>query len=375
MLENFLFDEKVIERWKQKGRKVIGCVSSDVVEEIIYAADILPIRLFGKTERLEKAHKYMPVWCCSYSRRCVEAALDGQFKAVDGIVGSKFDDTCIHLFELLKQVVKPKFTYFLETPIVKTDSNKRFFIKNLLEFKRKLENFAERTVSERDLKASIKIYNENRRLLKRLYETRKAENPPLKGSEILEIVISSMTLPKEAHNEKMMELLRTLPSKEGEEFRDKVRIHVSGTEVYDVEILRAIEECDANIVSDDLDTGSRYFWVEVEEAKDPYEALAERYLFNKVTNLQVVGQFSNSIEERAMYIRSLVEEFKSDGVIFLVDRGCEVFGYAYPHLRRELENFGIPCIHLDLEASFSREHYIARVKAFVEALKERRLHA
>jgi benzoyl-CoA reductase subunit C len=362
-----LFNEEITERYRQNGKKLVGCLSSDVPEELIHAAGMLPVRLFGRIENVEKAHGYIPSWCCIHSRRCLEEALNGRFKWIDGIVSSKFDDTCVQLYSLLKHVIKPKFYYLIQTPILRTDLSKEFLINNLLEFKEKLETFTGKTISDQDLRNSIKVYNKNRQLLKKLYETRKQKNPPINGPEILKEVILSMTIPKEEHNKKLQEILHKIELVE--EVTKKVRVHVSGTEVYDPEILQIIEDCGASVVSDDLDTGSRYFWFEVEENKDPYEAIAEAYLFKKVTNMHVVGQFSDSVTERVEYMCSLIKEFRADGVIFLIDRGCETFGHVYPHLRDKLKELDIPYLRLDLDVPFSREYYRTRVEAFVEMLR------
>jgi benzoyl-CoA reductase/2-hydroxyglutaryl-CoA dehydratase subunit BcrC/BadD/HgdB len=369
-----LFNENIINKWKRQGKYVFGLISFDIPEELIHAAGILPLRLFGAMESVEKAHKYISSWCCSYSRRCLEAALNGQYRWIDGIVGSKLEDTTIQLFDLLRCVVKPKFSHILQTPVVRTELSKQFFINELLIFKKKLEDFTGKTISDHDLRNSIRIYNKDRRLLRRLYETRKADNPPFSSSEILKAVISSMTMTKEQHARKVTRFLRNIElnhGKEKEVVENKVRVHISGTEIYDPEILQIIEDCGAIIVSDDLNTGSTYFWTDVDENKDPYEALAEHYLLSKEVTMQITGRFSSSITERAEYIRSLVEKFRAEGVIFLIDKGCEVFGYAYPHLRDSLKKHGIPCIRLDFDIPFSREYYAARVRAFVEMRGEK----
>jgi hypothetical protein len=42
---------------------------------------------------------------------------------------------------------------------------------------------------------------ENRRLVKKLYATRKADNPPFAGSERYEVMKAGIVMPKEKHNE------------------------------------------------------------------------------------------------------------------------------------------------------------------------------
>jgi benzoyl-CoA reductase subunit C len=367
---------KLAEELHERGKKIFGLISWNIPEEVIYAAGVIPFRLFGEAQLIEKAHAYLPSWSCSFSRRCLEMALNDKYNWLDGLVASKLEDTCIALFYLLKHRLKPKFSYLLQVPVLKNELCKEYFAKEILDLKCRMEKFLRRAVSDDDLKRAIRVYNENRRLLRMLYEARKEEDFPLSGADVLKIVISSMTTPKEEHSEnvkKILEGIDTLKSKREREkgVEKKVKVHVSGTELTDPEVLQIIEGCGTKIVSDDLNTGTAYFWNEVDESKDPYDALAEHYLIKGMPNLLMSRQLSRAIDERIEYIRSLVEEFEANGVVFLVDRGCEVMGFAYPHLRDGLRKHNIPFVRLDLDYPFPREQYVTRIKAFIEMVRER----
>lgn len=367
---------KLAEKLHEKGKRIFGLISWNIPEEVIYASNIIPFRLFGEAQLVEKAHTYLPSWGCSFSRRCLETALNRKYDWLDGLVASKLEDTCIALFYLLRHYLKPKFSHLLQVPVVKNELCKEYFVTEILNFKSKIEKFLGRTVSDDDLRRAIRVYNENRRLLKTLYEARKREDFPLSGADVLKIVVSSMTIPKERHSEivkRILEGVDTLKSEHGREkgVEGKVKVHVSGTELIDPEVLQIMEDCGAKIVSDDLNTGTIYFWNEVDEGRDPYDALAEHYLLKGVPNLLISKQFSRAIDERVEYIRSLVEEFEADGVVFLVDRGCEVMGFAYPHLRDGLRKLNIPSVRLDLDYPLPREQYATRMRAFIEMVRER----
>ncbi|MEM4468545.1 MAG: 2-hydroxyacyl-CoA dehydratase family protein [Candidatus Nezhaarchaeales archaeon] len=356
-----------------KGKKVIGLISWSIPEEVIYAADVLPFRLFGDPQFIEKAHMYLPSWCCSYARSCLEEALSQRYGWLDGVIASKLEDTCISLFYLLRYVMKLKFAHLLQVPVIKSEKGKEYFVKEIVKLKKKMEDFIGRTISDEDLVRAIKVYNENRRLLKTIYEMRSKGLFPLRSAEVLEIVISSMLIPKEVHSKLIRDLLNNI-SKVGRQeegsVKEKVRLHISGSEILDPEILQVIEDCGAIIVSDDLNTGTVYFWSEVDEDKDPYEALAERYLLKGAPGILITRQLSRGVDERIEYMLSLIKEFNAEGVIFLVDRGCEVLGHAYPHLRDGLRKLNIPSIKLDLDYPISREHYVTRVRAFIEMVRE-----
>ena len=81
-----------------------------------------------------------------------------------------------------------------------------YLLETLETFKEKLEEFAEREITDQALAESISIYNKNRGLLRQLYDMRRNRPGLIKLTEIVPIVQSSMIMPKEDHNN----LLETL---------------------------------------------------------------------------------------------------------------------------------------------------------------------
>ncbi len=369
MFENYLYDKKIIKEWKAKGGKILGYFCSNVPEEIIYAAEVLPIRIFGETQHVEKAYNHLPSWVCFYSKRCLETGLEGKYDFLDGIVGIKSDDTNIMLSQIWGRTLKPNFFYFLQFPCLKEKLNIDFYLNNLQEFKTALENFTGNKISDEKLKESIKIYNQNRKLLKKLYMLRKQENPPINGAETLKIVLASMTMPKEKHNILLQKFLESLQEKS--KSYGGVRLHITGTVLYDVDVLNMVEECGAIVVSDDLCTGSRYFWSETRENGNPMEAIVQRYIYGKVTCMELTNQLACCIDERVEYINRMVKEFKAEGVLYLGEKGCEICTYAKPRIQQMLKELAVPFLYLDLDFPLAKAPYQTRIEAFIESLGRR----
>ena len=69
-----------INSWKNEGKKVLGYFCSYIPEEIIYAADILPIRVRArKCTDTPMADAYLSPTMCSYTRCCLEQANRKEF--------------------------------------------------------------------------------------------------------------------------------------------------------------------------------------------------------------------------------------------------------------------------------------------------------
>ena len=75
-----------IKQFKEQGGKVVATECSYLPEEIIWAADILPVRLTGgdKQIELEDANSYIYINTCSYCRTRLQLALAGKFDFLDG---------------------------------------------------------------------------------------------------------------------------------------------------------------------------------------------------------------------------------------------------------------------------------------------------
>lgn len=358
-------ENKFIKEWKRQNKRVLGYACSYTPEEIIYAGGLLPVRVLGSLEPSKLADVYLPVNVCSFAKSCLNEALKGNYRFMDGFVVSNSCDNQNKIYDLWRYCTSIRKTYFINTPHSITENSLKFFYEELERFRKWLMKSFDVKISEENLKNTIRIFNENRQLLKQIYELRK-QNPPLvSGSEMLEIVLSSMMIPKDEHNKLLHTLLHEI--KRRKELPKKgVRLFVSGSVMGSSELLRLIENVGGCVVADDLCTGSRYFWDLVEENGEPMMTIAERYLH------KIPCPFMNSLVERFKYVREMVKLFNVEGVLIFSLKFCDVHSFDAPLLAEELrEKEGIPVLCLEWEQSLSGIAQLrTRIEAFIEMLGE-----
>jgi len=356
-------DNKFVKEWKRRNKPVLGYVCSYTPEEIIYAGGILPVRVLGSLEPSRLADVYLPVNVCSFAKSCFNRALKGEYSLLDGYVVSNSCDNQNKIYDLWRHHTTIHKTYFINTPHSTTENALRFFCEELGRFKEWLMKSFEIEISEQNLKNAIKVFNENRRLLKQVYELRK-QNPPLvSGSEALEIVLSSMMIPKNEHNKLLKALLDEIEGR-GNPPKEGMRLLVSGSVMGDSELLRLIESVGGSVVADDLCTGSRYFWNLVRKGREPMMAIAERYLH------KVPCPFMYSSEERFRHVREMAKLFGVEGVIIFCLKFCDVHSFDAPLLAEELKEEGLPVLCLEWEYSLSGVAQLrTRIEAFIEMLE------
>lgn len=359
-----------IRKWKEEGKKVIAWTCNYIPEELIAAGGALPLRLMHNSGEMqvEEANAYLNIYSCSYTRSILQMALDKKFDFLDGFVSLFICDSIRRLADVWKHYHSVPLLYVLDLPHKANAESNEFYRSELVNLKRVIEEVTGKEITSADLKTTIAAYNVTRRLFKKIQELRKADNPPISGAEMQEVVNAATALPREDYNFLLERLLDELEEKKGSDSqgREKVRFMLSGSILNNAEFIRGIEELGGLVVSDALCTGMRYWWDTIDETKDPMEALSLGYL-NKFGCPRMYP--SNSI--RYDQILFLAKEYRVAGVISEVIRSCAMHINDQVRLRELLsEELNIPMLMLDMEYGTGATGQIkTRVQAFIEMIR------
>jgi len=359
----FLTRHDVAKRWKKQGKPVVGWTCTYTPEEIIYAANALPIRVLGSLERTTLADAYLPQNVCSFCRSCFDQALRGKYNYLDGYIVSNTCDNCGMMYDMWKYRVKVPYFYFINTPHTKGKKAHDFFHEEAKRLKQSLENDFKIGISKESLKNTIKIYNENRVLLKKVYDLRKKNPPFISGVEALEIVLSSMLTSKEEHNKLLEQLLSQIENRTDIP-KIGTRLLVTGSVMDNTEVMKIIEDKGGNVVADDLCTGSRYFWDLTHPTADPLHAIADRYLD------KIPCPFTVHSEDRFQHTLKMAKEYNVEGAIIFVLKFCDTHSFDAPILMEELKSQGLPVLYLEWEHAMSGLAGLkTRIEAFIEMIR------
>lgn len=356
-----------INDWRSEGKKVLGYFCSYIPEEIIYAADILPVRVRARgCSDTPMGDAYMTPTTCSFTRCCLELANQNQYDFMDGIVSCNCCDQVRRLYDNIRYKAPFPFHYIMGIPGYVSDTTVDWYKHEMSKFKDSIENQFEVKISDDKLNNTIKIYNESRALLKELYMLRKRDNPPITGTEIMNIINASVSIPKEQFNELLKEQIKELSENDG--ISDyKSRIMLIGSMLDDPEYIKIIEDLGGIVVADSLCLGSRYFWDLVDETKSPIDGLAERYLSKISCPRMTDGQ-----AQREEFMMNLIKEFKVDGVIFQRMKFCAIWWAEIFMLRNKLKEEGVPFLDLEREYVLGGQGQMkTRVQTFIEILEAR----
>jgi bzd-type benzoyl-CoA reductase N subunit len=357
-----------IEEWKQKNKKVVGFMCMYVPEEILYAANILPVRLRAPNcVETTSADVYLSHLNCTFIRSCLQFTLEDKYKFLDGLV---FTNSCDHvrrMYDILREIRPTDFPllYLISVPHKVDDDLISWFRDELDRFKESVEKTFGVEITDASLRNAIDVYNETRSLLRQLYDLRKGKNPPLTGAETLSVIVAGFSLPKNRYNELLRQLLDELGEREGiSDYRARLMIAGSGG-CDNPAYLQVMEDLGGLIVTDSLCFGSRYFWEPVEVDNDPLLSLAKAYLKRPSCPRMV-----DNAGERCDFIKQMVKDYNVDGVVFQRIRYCDLWGGQLLYLEKEMKESSIPMLSIDREYSLGAVGQLrTRVQAFLERIE------
>jgi benzoyl-CoA reductase subunit C len=353
-----------IRAWKEAGKRVVGTVCSNMPEEVLHAAGLLPLRLRAPgLEDTSKADAQLHRINCSYTRSVLESLMRGNLAFLDGLVST---NTCDHMLRLAGELEdKAGFpVHYFSMYHTLGSSSAEWFILEMKKLIRFVEDSLSLQVSEEDLRRSIAVYNRTRRLMAQLDELRKNDPPPVSGAEYLKIVLTGMSIPRERFNDELEALLPAL--RERSPVRPaQPRLMIVGGACDMPEFIDFIEGKGATIVADELCFGGRHYRGEVDEnAEALLPAIAARYV-GRTACPAIMDGFEHSYG----ITKQIIADWGIEGVICARLKFCDHWGGQRKMLADALREQGVPLLDLEREYNTAGSGQIAtRVQAFLEML-------
>ncbi|MBS4025768.1 MAG: benzoyl-CoA reductase, bzd-type, subunit N [Clostridia bacterium] len=353
--------------WKTRtGGKIFGTFCTYVPEEILYAADILPVRVLGSHEPPDVAEPHILGMYCSFCRDVLAQGLKNRLEYLDGIT---IGQSCLHLRQAYTSwdMHRPTaFSYYLPMPHnIQSERSYAFLESELEDFKAAVEEFIGKQITNEDLDRGIKIVNTNRRLLKQIFELRRQDNPPITGLETMYLVLSSQLVDKRDHNKALEELLEALPQRELDRETGH-RLMILGSENDDTAFITMAEglPIEAMFVIDDHCTGTRYFWNECVPRENRLAAIAARYIERPPCPTK-----DWPVRKRISHILEIADKWNVDGVVIIQQKYCDPYELDIPAIKQALEEVGLPALFLEYDVAVPEGQFRIRVETFLEMLE------
>jgi benzoyl-CoA reductase/2-hydroxyglutaryl-CoA dehydratase subunit BcrC/BadD/HgdB len=359
--------------WKQAhpGGKVAGVLPMNFPEELLHAADFLPVVIQENSEPDSEGRVILAEFYCGYTRNLADQAVKGKLAHYDAYFVA---DHCVQLLGAadVMRYAQPEIPIYFGQFIASmsepsTNDKVRGEMGRIV---REVERSAGAPIDQGRLRNSIRLYNEDRSLLRKVFDARRDGRLHLPAKQIQDLVKSSMIMEKAEHVALLKELLAHGLGTQAA--TGTVKLHLSGHFCHapKQELLDLIEECGAEVVNDDLYHGRRYITTDVREDLDPIDALTEWY-FDRNVNVPCPTRVQHDADWDT-YLSNEVNASGADGVIVLMAKFCEPHMLLYPELRKMMDEREIPYLLIETEhEGLPMESIRTRVEALVERISRR----
>jgi benzoyl-CoA reductase/2-hydroxyglutaryl-CoA dehydratase subunit BcrC/BadD/HgdB len=367
-------DERLPEltRLKKEGKKIVGYIPAGFVpEEIIWAGGAIPVALNrgGDHEAVMKSIEFMPRVYDTYSRCQIGYWALGEplYQIGDLMVVPCIDKNVQAIGDCWEMWTDTKL-FRLGVPHNNTTKHAyKYYLEILHVLKDEIEKLTGNPITEARLREEIEIANRMRSLLRQISESRKSEEPPIKGSDFIKLHHSSFIADRYYMVQYLESVYQELKDKAGDK---KPRVFLVGSSIAegDYKIYDLLESAGVNVVMEDFSAGMRPYWQQVKNDGDPIQALADAYFKER----SPLPAFFRPSRGRLSLLLEQATEYKVDGIVcytMLYHESHEIEGIHFGRLA-EKEGFQFLRVTSDYDDA-EYESLRTRIEAFVESMKDR----
>jgi benzoyl-CoA reductase subunit C len=339
-------------------------------EEIVHAAGLRPHALLGGGNRLEVRYADARIgsFVCSICRSTTELGLNGTLGRMGGFFAQPICDAAKHMAGIWGRNFPEQDPQILALPQnVNSPAAVRYVYDEYQRLRAILAEKIGHDIGDEAIRASVAVYNENRRLQRALYAVRCDDPARLSAVEAYLLVRAGTRLRREEHNALLGAALRLLAERRVRPL-DKPRVVFLGgfCEQPPLEMLETIEDV-CFIVDDDLLIGQRWLTDDVPEQPnaDPVWALAESYVERSAAS---PVQYDARKPKEEVLLRML-RAARAEAAILSAAKFCEPGLDDQLALSRRLDAEQIPYLVLEFEEKMtSFEQMAMQVETFAESL-------
>ena len=357
-------DFPTVKRWREAGGKVLGHFQVYFPEEIAHAAGMLPVKMRGASIEARQAEARFGSYLCSIIKTSLELSLSGRVP-LDMFVSHPICDVARNLAAVWGR----NFKYPCQILYLPQNANSKHAASYLRgeydRLKRDIETSVGRKVTDDDLRSSIAVFNENRRLLRQLYSIKRETPWLLSTDEAYVLMAVGGMIPREEHNEMLRAVIPQIEKRPAKP-QDRVRVVFEGgfCEQPPLDLLRTISQF-CYVVDDDLLIGLRWILEDVPAEGDPLLNLAEAYL--EKSSYSPVQHDLRKPKEKMLLKR--IAESRANAAIITAAKMCEPGLDEQVAYAKALDEHGIPYFISEFEENMtSFDHMQIQLETFVENL-------
>lgn len=359
-----------VKQLKDQGIPVVGSYCTYFPQEIAMAMGAATVSLCSTSdETIAEAEKDLPKNLCPLIKSSYGFAKTDKcpfFYFSDVVVGETTCDGKKKMYELMSEF---KDTFVMELPNSQSEDSLKLWKKEIIRFKEYLEKKFDVEITEEQIREAVKVNNEARRSLKKLYEVMRHDPAPISGYDLFKVLYgSTFKFDRKQIPDEVNALVDKIEKEyaEGKMQEKKPRILITGCPIGGAteKIIRAVEDNGGIVVTYENCSGAKSIDKLVDENNpDVYDAIARRYLN---IGCSVMTPNPNRFE----LLGRLIDEYQVDGVVEMTLQACHTYNVETLSVCRFVnEEKHIPYINVETDYSQADIGQLnTRITAFIEML-------
>lgn len=340
---------RVISAYKQEGKKVIGVLPYFAPVELVVAAGMVPMGIWGSNKKtIAQAKEYCATFYCTIAQLALEMLLDGTLDQLDGIITPTICDTLRPMSQNFRVAMEGKLPcIFLAHPQNRKPAfGLQFTVDQYMHVKSELEKISGNTITDEVLRDAIKVMNRSRKVRREFVKLAGQHPEAISAVERSAVLRSAWFMEPAVHAQKLEELNEELSKLPASNWKGR-KVVTSGIICDNPKLLQIFDDNNIAIAADDVAQETRAFRVDASEEGDPMMALAQQFA-DQDYDVLLYDEHSNK-NRRADYVVQMVKESGAQGLVLFMQQFCDPEEMEYPYLKKALDDAGIPHIKLGVD--------------------------
>ena len=340
---------RVISAYKQEGKKVIGVLPYFAPVELVVAAGMVPMGIWGSNKKtIALAKEYCATFYCTIAQLALEMLLDGTLDQLDGIITPTICDTLRPMSQNFRVAMEGKLPcIFLAHPQHRKPAfGLQFTVDQYMHVKSELEKISGNTITDEALRDAIKVMNRSRKARREFVKLAGQHPEAISAVERSAVLRSAWFMEPAVHAQKLEELNEELSKLPASNWKGR-KVVTSGIICDNPKLLQIFDDNNIAIAADDVAQETRAFRVDASEEGDPMMALSQQFA-DQDYDVLLYDEYSNK-NRRADYVVQMVKESGAQGLVLFMQQFCDPEEMEYPYLKKALDDAGIPHIKLGVD--------------------------
>jgi len=356
--------KSVADSCQMTGKEAVGCFPIYTPEEIVYAAGLLPVGIWGGKTEFKESEAYFQGFCCSIIKTNLELGMRGAYNSLKAMIIPGLCDT-------LKCTIENWKCGVLQIPMIAlvypqnrwTSGAEEYLIAEYKRVRSELEKITGILIPEAKIEAAFKLYEEYRAVM-REFTALAAKYPKTVNARRRHLIIKAgYFMDKAIYMEEIRAIiaeLEMLPAEEAEGFK----VVTTGLVGEPVEVLDIFAENGIAVAADDIAQESRQFRTPARKEGSVWQKMAGRILDQRGCTF-----LAEQKKSRGQMLIDMVKKTRSEAVVVLMMKFCDPEEFDYPVYKKQLEDAGIPVLYLEIDQQMdSFEQIRTRIQSFAEMI-------